>query len=928
VAAHALATAGDNAAVPQLLADLSSPEQAARLHAAQDLLRLNATLSPALTRQRFDDEPDPEVRSTLAIIRARQGDETGISTILKEFKGQPKESNPFLPRLMNEVTVRGPFPESTRATVRDYLAGGDPSQSAGREWWIRLIDVSEPAMKPAPPIPSGWKPWPWRPRYTPAPTPAVEAILQGNDPDLVHTLDRETVGQIVTTLTADAVAEPGTIGANDVLELVWVRPDFVADIPKLFRFFRALTAADYSGPEIVPMQLAWVLSRVGLRYVVDGLQGPLTAPDPRERLAAADLVELVAIYTGYSEPPYLIGGLGAGGARPTVQEATSELVAESRARKDSEEILRRPRTAARAEIEAAAPPPPAPFQRASPPPPAPPRPVPAVASPRAAPKAGRPSIGDRLVKILGRLTPGFGNFSVAGPQAPPDRVSDPPRTAYALVECPPVVAAQTEFELKVGIAPQQSAGVIGDVLERPETSVGEYVLTAQVVAGGFSIKSGESWRMSLAVTAEHPYPSAALHLTADQQVARVLPRTIQVLYSIGGQTIGAAFRPLAVVSDASIVAETASPPPAPGVDIGLPTAKTACDLTVRISIGEAENILLFTFDGPGIATSPEPIRRNIGDSPDLFARQLVDKVNLKEGQAGSYDLLLGFGKTVADVLPPQFWEALRLVREKVPDRPPTVLLLSQEPYVPWELAVMPPPLIDPGAPPFLGAQADVGRWVLGPRVKVPPPAEIRVDAAAVIWGIYNQPGWQRLVEAEDEAARIEKQYGAVSVTASTVEVLSCFKGTPPADLIHFAVHGIYDPTGVQDGLVLTDGAVLDPMEVRGSDLTAAPFVFLNACQVGSGNKILGDYAGMAAAFLYAGASGVVAPLWSVKDSVAKEIALDFYAKTSAGSRPSDVFRRERGVFSADSSKSPTYMAYQFFGHPNMELIWKRVEVSQ
>jgi hypothetical protein len=335
--------------------------------------------------------------------------------------------------------------------------------------------------------------------------------------------------------------------------------------------------------------------------------------------------------------------------------------------------------------------------------------------------------------------------------------------------------------------------------------------------------------------------------------------------------------------------------------------------------------LQFTFESPppGLATSPDPIRVDIGDKPETFARQLVDKVNLKEGQPGSYDLLVGFGKTIADKLPPEFWNALRLVQARVKDRSPTVLLLSQEPYVPWELAVMEPPLIDEKAPPFLGAQVSIGRWVIGPRVKVPPPAEVNVDQAAVIWGVYKLPGWQRLAEAEDEASHIRDDYGAVSVTADTVEVLACLKGSPLADLLHFAVHGIYDPNGVQDGLVLTDGQALDPMEVKGSQLTTAPFVFLNACQVGTGNRILGDYAGMAAAFLYAGASGVVAPLWSIKDSVAKQIALDFYAKTKAGSRPADVFRTERAAFTAGAGNSPTYLAYQFFGHPNMELVWRR-----
>jgi CHAT domain-containing protein len=110
------------------------------------------------------------------------------------------------------------------------------------------------------------------------------------------------------------------------------------------------------------------------------------------------------------------------------------------------------------------------------------------------------------------------------------------------------------------------------------------------------------------------------------------------------------------------------------------------------------------------------------------------------------------------------------------------------------------------------------------------------------------------------------------------------------------------------------------MHVKGSDLRAAPFVFLNACQVGQGQQILGDYAGLAEAFLYAGASAVVAPLWSVKDDVARTIALEFYQQVLGGdARPADVLREARRRFTETATPSGTYLAYQFFGHPALRL---------
>jgi CHAT domain-containing protein len=100
-------------------------------------------------------------------------------------------------------------------------------------------------------------------------------------------------------------------------------------------------------------------------------------------------------------------------------------------------------------------------------------------------------------------------------------------------------------------------------------------------------------------------------------------------------------------------------------------------------------------------------------------------------------------------------------------------------------------------------------------------------------------------------------------------------------------------------------------------------VFLNACQVGTGAKILGNYAGMAEALLYAGAAGVVAPLWSVDDAVARDVAVRFYRRVFVeGRSPAEVFRQERARFTAGADAvSSTYLAYRFYGNPTMRMSW-------
>ena len=501
---------------------------------------------------------------------------------------------------------------------------------------------------------------------------------------------------------------------------------------------------------------------------------------------------------------------------------------------------------------------------------------------------------------------------------------DPPRSAYALLECPGVVVAEQEFELTVGISPTPTPGVTGTAMVRPESSVGPYTLSVQVVADGFRLGGNPgSWRRDLPVTADAPNPTFVLHLSAEPQIERIKPRAIQAMYSVDGQTIGMAVRSVAVVRTPDLVAAVEEKPQEGGVDISIPSEETAPDLTVRIlqSHSESAGRLLWTFESPHRIPAPDaPVVADIGRHPEAFAKQLVEQVAVHEGQPGLYQYLMGIGNTVSDQVPEEFWAALDAVAQQLPGRPPAVLFLSEEPYVPWELAVVDPPL-DASLPPFLSAQASVGRWVLGHRrPKLPPPIDVQVEAVAVVWGVYDRQEW-RLVEAEDEAAKLRETFGATSVVAQSKTVIDCLKGNPKAEILHFAVHGIYNPTGPKEGLILVDGRTLDPMEVRGVRLETAPFVFLNACQVGTGAAILGDYAGMAEAFLYAGASGVVAPLWSIDDVLAKEIALRFYQQTLVeGRHPAEVFRAERARFK-DSPEvaSSTFLAYQFFGNPAMKL---------
>lgn len=507
-----------------------------------------------------------------------------------------------------------------------------------------------------------------------------------------------------------------------------------------------------------------------------------------------------------------------------------------------------------------------------------------------------------------------GALSAAGPE------DEPPRSSYALLDAPGAVVAAQELEVLVGLSPERVPGVSAARMVVPDSVAGDYTLTVQLVADGFTIRDGESWRVSMPVTGAEPYPRVAVHLTPDPQGARVVARVVHALYSVEGHTMGMASRATSVVRSAELLDEAESLPAGLRAMLSAPTSAETADLTICILNADEESNgkLRWTFDSPRITVPDVALVSEIGRQPDAFAQALITEVHEQEGRPGLYQKLKGIGRRIAGEVPPDVWEVLGEVARAV-GRTPTVLLLVQEAYIPWELAVLKDEhLIDPDVPPFLSTQVTIGRWMLGDEQPImPPPAGLDVRAMAVVCGIYEGGEWQRLDQAEQEASELQRTYGAVGVNATTEDVLACLNG-PRADLLHFAVHGTFDPSSQSDAVVLTDGGHLDEFMVGGADFTKAPFVFLNACQVGQGRRLLGNCSGLAQSFLERGAAAVVAPLWSVNDELAKDLALGFYQRVFAGDPVAEVFRDHRRSFGSDSM-SATSMAYQLYGHPSLRL---------
>jgi CHAT domain-containing protein len=141
-------------------------------------------------------------------------------------------------------------------------------------------------------------------------------------------------------------------------------------------------------------------------------------------------------------------------------------------------------------------------------------------------------------------------------------------------------------------------------------------------------------------------------------------------------------------------------------------------------------------------------------------------------------------------------------------------------------------------------------------------------------------------------------------------------------LVHFVCHGGDSQDGTQM-IYLDNNEQLTSTEVEGMDgieeafRRINPIVFLNACEVGRPAPALTGLGGFAASFIGLGAGAVIAPLWSVKDSIACQIAVEFYkrVKDEPETPFAEIFRKIRESAYDVANGEDTYAAYCFYGDP-------------
>lgn len=328
----------------------------------------------------------------------------------------------------------------------------------------------------------------------------------------------------------------------------------------------------------------------------------------------------------------------------------------------------------------------------------------------------------------------------------------------------------------------------------------------------------------------------------------------------------------------------------------------------------------------------------IKGSPEAFQRRTLQKI---EKLAAGKDMddhsltpeeverkLAALGNNLYDEL---FSSELRAAYRKLHSRIVageirTLLITSDEPWIPWELirpydAEDPDNIIDDD---FLCRQLQLTRWLAGDNGAA---GKIAVRRMACVEA-GQPPDAQPLAFAKSERAYLSNVAAAqpaiedVSPTVADKTAVDGLLDGGGIHLWHFAAHGNVSFTHADESVItLADGRGLRAEDIFGTRKTHIardrPLVFLNACRVGQQSWSLTRLGGWAAVWVDRARCGAfIGPLWAVNDWLAYEFAHTFYGALQEGQTIGAATHAARERIRQMAPHNPTWLAYSVYGHPN------------
>lgn len=307
---------------------------------------------------------------------------------------------------------------------------------------------------------------------------------------------------------------------------------------------------------------------------------------------------------------------------------------------------------------------------------------------------------------------------------------------------------------------------------------------------------------------------------------------------------------------------------------------------------------------------------------DIEDRYLGHKDDYDEFQRELRDVGAGLWD---ELFPEELQAALWKHREQIDN----IMVLAEEPFIPWELVHLKPPQKGlPAETRFFG-QMGLVRWLHNVGW---PTTQLRARDGRCRYVIphYAHPDYE-LPEAEAESGFLERRFKATPVDPHAGPVRRLLETEGGFDLLHFACHGVADSADINRAELLLEGRVEGAKYVTEklrasvieqlSGLVGAdgvhPMVTLNACQAGRAGYKMTSIGGFSRAFLRQGAGMFVAALWSVGDHPARHFTETLYDRLLKRDTLAQASTAAREA--AREAQEATWLAYTVYGNPHAKL---------
>lgn len=492
----------------------------------------------------------------------------------------------------------------------------------------------------------------------------------------------------------------------------------------------------------------------------------------------------------------------------------------------------------------------------------------------------------------------------------------PPFEAYPSISNPDEIQPEETFTIYIGFSKEQDTSLENATkISIPKPKENDFVQVS-LMAIGATVNDNRLKPLILDTDAQ-----VAFECTAGTGVKEI---TLIATYFYQMQPVGTATRRIQLDEGKNkLVPEKNTTPVGCSLQLAhLKYDNALLDVTVTITRDVVGKRLLWKIIAPAPHVD-EHYEVSIDDTQS-FAKVIGSELS-REGykDIAANNVLVTLGEQIAEFVPGELFEILQAVHDEI-NRKPKVLIWTDEPYVPWELAIAEELQIDSDAPPFLCTQTIMGRWWLNEQVVCPPPCQMKVEELTAIAAEYPFGSkFRPLKEAIEEKKFLMNEFGADEVKANKKDILKMTgqRDKVPGHWVHMALHGFSHPDKNEQSLIFEDGE-LSPMAMIGSykcgDIPAISFLFLNACQVGTAGTSLGQASGFPGIMLKKGMLGFIAPLWEVHDVAARAFAEHFYTETmNNGAEIGTTLTNLKKAYDYEDSLTP--LAYIYYGHPALKI---------